>query len=69
MKARDIIRSAQCRAGYFRQTERLCRMVSIPLSTFNYKLKHGGFTAEELKRLDMALHFTDSECGQLIRGK
>lgn len=69
MKTRDVIRSAQCRAGYYRDTEKLCRMVSIPLSTFNRKLKHRGWTDAELKRLDMALHFTNEELGQLIRGK
>ena len=69
MKTRDVIRSAQARAGYYRETKKLCRMTCIPISTFNYKLKHRGWTDSELKRLDMALHFTNEELGQLIRGK
>lgn len=68
MKSADVIRSAQCRAGYYRRTEKLCNMAGIPLTTFNYKLKHGGWKDAELRRLNRILNFTDEECVELIRG-
>ena len=69
MKSADVIRSAMCRAGYWRRTEKLCDIVGIPLSTWHHKMRTGGFTIPELRRLDMALHFNDKECEELIRGK
>lgn len=68
MRSADVIRSAQMRAGYWRQTERMCEVVGIPLRTFQYKLKHRNFTQSDLKRLDMVLHFSDEELGRIIRG-
>ena len=68
MRGADVIRTAQARAGYFRKTEKMCQMAMIPLSTFNVRLKRGGWSDTELRRLDRVIHFTDDELIQLIRG-
>jgi len=62
------IRTAQARAGYFRKTEQMCQMAQIPLSTFNVRLKRGGWSTSELRRLDRVIHFTDEEIVRIIRG-
>lgn len=67
-QAAITIRTAQTRAGYFRKTELMCQMAQIPLSTFNVRIKRGGWSAAELRRLDRVIHFTDDEIVQLIRG-
>ena len=46
----------------------MCQMAMIPLSTFNVRIKHGGWSTSELRRLDRVIHFTDEELIQLIRG-
>ena len=66
--AETKIRAAQARAGYFRKTSQMCQMAQIPLSTFNVRLKRGGWSTSELRRLDRVIHFTDEELIQLIRG-
>lgn len=66
--AEATIRAAQARAGYFRKTSQMCQMAQIPLSTFNVRIKRGGWSASELRRLDRVIHFTDEELIQLIRG-
>ena len=66
--AEATIRAAQARAGYFRKTSQMCQMAQIPLSTFNVRLKRGGWSTSELRRLDRVIHFTDEELIQLIRG-
>ena len=66
--AETTIRAAQARAGYFRKTSQMCQMAQIPLSTFNVRLKRGGWSTSELRRLDRVIHFTDEELIQLIRG-
>lgn len=66
--AETTIRAAQARAGYFRKTSQMCQMAQIPLSTFNVRIKRGGWSASELRRLDRVIHFTDEELIQLIRG-
>lgn len=66
--AETTIRTAQTRAGYFRKTSQMCQMAQIPLSTFNARIKRGGWSASELRRLDRVIHFTDEELIQLIRG-
>lgn len=66
---KNIIRSAQARAGYDRDTKRLCYMARIPLSTFARKLRTDGFTIPELRRINMVVKFTDDEIIELIRGK
>jgi hypothetical protein len=66
--AETTIRAAQARAGYFRKTSQMCQMAQIPLSTFNVRIKHGGWSASELRRLDRVIHFTDEELIQIIRG-
>jgi len=66
--AETTIRAAQVRAGYFRKTSQMCQMAQIPLSTFNVRLKRGGWSTSELRRLDRVIHFTDEELIQLIRG-
>ena len=66
--AETTIRAAQARAGYFRKTSQMCQMAQIPLSTFNVRIKRGGWSASELRRLDRVIHFTDDELIQLIRG-
>ena len=66
--AETTIRAAQARAGYFRKTSQMCQMAQIPLSTFNVRLKRGGWSASELRRLDRVLHFTNDELVQIIRG-
>jgi len=66
--AETTIRAAQARAGYFRKTSQMCQMAQIPLSTFNVRLKRGGWSTSELRRLDRVIHFTDDELIQLIRG-
>ena len=66
--AETTIRTAQARAGYFRKTSQMCQMAQIPLSTFNVRLKRGGWSTSELRRLDRVLHFTDEELIQIIRG-
>ena len=66
--AETTIRAAQARAGYFRKTGQMCQMAQIPLSTFNVRLKRGGWSDTELRRLDRVIHFTDDELIQLIRG-
>lgn len=66
--AEITIRAAQARAGYFRKTSQMCQMAQIPLSTFNVRLKRGGWSTSELRRLDRVLHFTDEELIRLIRG-
>lgn len=66
--AETTIRAAQARAGYFRKTSQMCQMAQIPLSTFNVRIKRGGWSASELRRLDRVIHFTDEELIQIIRG-
>lgn len=66
--AETTIRAAQARAGYFRKTEQMCKMAQIPLSTFNVRLKRGGWSDTELRRLDRVIHFTNDEIVQIIRG-
>ena len=66
--AETTIRTAQARAGYFRKTSQMCQMAQIPLSTFNVRLKRGGWSTSELRRLDRVVHFTDEELIRLIRG-
>lgn len=66
--AEATIRAAQARAGYFRKTEKMCQMAMIPLSTFNVRLKRGGWSDTELRRLDRVIHFTDDEIVRIIRG-
>ena len=66
--AETTIRAAQARAGYFRKTSQMCQMAQIPLSTFNVRIKRGGWSTSELRRLDRVIHFTDEELIQIIRG-
>jgi len=66
--AEITIRAAQARAGYFRKTSQMCQMAQIPLSTFNVRIKRGGWSTSELRRLDRVIHFTDEELIQMIRG-
>lgn len=66
--AETTIRAAQARAGYFRKTSQMCQMAQIPLSTFNVRLKRGGWSDTELRRLDRVIHFTNDELVQIIRG-
>ena len=66
--AETTIRAAQARAGYFRKTSQMCQMAQIPLSTFNVRLKRGGGSTSELRRLDRVIHFTDEELIRIIRG-
>ena len=66
--AETTVRATQARAGYFRKTSQMCQMAQIPLSTFNVRIKRGGWSASELRRLDRVIHFTDEELIQLIRG-
>jgi hypothetical protein len=66
--AESTIRTAQSRAGYFGKTSLMCQMAQIPLSTFNVRIKRGGWRDTELRRLDRVIHFTDNEIIQLIRG-
>ena len=66
--AETTIRTAQARAGYFRKTGQMCQMAQIPLSTFNVRIKRGGWSTSELRRLDRVIHFTDEELIQIIRG-
>ena len=65
--AETTIRAAQARAGYFRKTSQMCQMAQIPLSTFNVRIKRGGWSTSELRRLDRVIHFTDEELIQIIR--
>lgn len=68
MKARDIIRSAQARAGLFRQTPKMCRMACIEPRTFARRLENpGSMTLSELKRIDKVVKFTDEELSKIIR--
>lgn len=70
MRGADVIRAAQARAGYFRDTERLCNMIHIPLRTFNRRIANmDKMTIEEIRRIDKALHFTNDEIVELIKGK
>lgn len=66
--AETTIRAAQARAGYFRKTSQMCQMAQIPLSTFNVRIKRGGWSDTELRRLDRVIHFTNDELVQIIRG-
>ena len=68
-KSEDIIRAAQARAGYYRQTERMCNAIRIEPRTFSNRLKNSGsINLSELRRMDIVLHFTDEELIQIIRG-
>lgn len=64
----DIIRSAQSRAGFYRQTEEMCRICCIAPSTFKRWLREGDLPLSGLRRLDALLHFTEEETNHLIRG-
>ena len=66
--AETTVPAAQARAGYFRKTSQMCQMAQIPLSTFNARIKRGGWSTSELRRLDRVIHFTDEELIQIIRG-
>lgn len=68
-KSASIIRAAQARAGYYRQTERMCKAMRIEPRTFSNRLKNSGsINLSELKRMDMVLHFTDEEIIRMVRG-
>lgn len=64
----DIIRSAQDRAGFYRQTEKMCRICCISPSTFKSWLREGDLPLSGLRRLNTLLHFTEEEREYLIRG-
>ena len=66
---KDIIRAAQARAGYGRDTRRMCEMAMIPLSTFTRKLRTDSFTIAELRRIGKVVKFTDGEIVEMIRGR
>ena len=63
-----IIETAQARAGLEGQTERLCWMANIPMSTYQRWRASGEYSLRGLKNLDKVLHFTEPECAKLIRG-
>ena len=69
MKAKDIIRTAQSRAGLYRQTPKMCRMACIEQRTFARRLEDpGGMTVSELRRLDRVVKFNAEEIVEIVRG-
>ena len=64
----DIIRTAQSRAGLYRQTGKLCRLACVSETTFRNWLRTGEIPLSGLRRLNSVLRFTDEEAGRLIRG-